>query len=342
MKQSVFLALCAAVALMVASLTVSGAKEAGDKKPPDYKLSGPYTHKNLTIFLVHGKDTLKGKNFLTLQEALEEKKAVVHETGNVSQLSVENVADDVYIYIHSGDIVRGGKQDRVVALDCIVPPKSGKQPLGSFCVESGRWRGRGGEAVREFSSSANMLSSKELKLAAKKEGSQQKVWQEVAQEQDRLGKSVGGSVKAATSPSSLQLSLEDMKVKEYADDYVKALSGVVKGKDDVVGFVFAINGKLNCADVYGSAALFEKFWPKLLKSSAVEALARLEKGKAYDAPAAKDAEGFIARVKGNETNRRKVGEGVQVITRDGGQGRVVFETLLEGDEEPAHVNDMLE
>src|SRR6267143_6166464 len=32
----------------------------------EYRLSGPYTHKNLTIFLVHGKNLVSGKTFLTL------------------------------------------------------------------------------------------------------------------------------------------------------------------------------------------------------------------------------------------------------------------------------------
>src|SRR5262245_19304570 len=45
----------------------------------DYRLSGPYTHDNLTVFLVHGPETLDGKSFLTLREALAQGKAVVHE-----------------------------------------------------------------------------------------------------------------------------------------------------------------------------------------------------------------------------------------------------------------------
>ena len=52
----------------------------------DLKVSGPYTHKNLEIYLVHGEDQVKPKReILTLEEALERKQAIVHETGkNVS------------------------------------------------------------------------------------------------------------------------------------------------------------------------------------------------------------------------------------------------------------------
>src|SRR5262249_52850264 len=71
-----------------------------------YRLSGPYTHANLTVFLVHGPETLDAGSFLTLQEALEQKKAVVHETGSVNQLAVENLSADEELYVQSGDIVK--------------------------------------------------------------------------------------------------------------------------------------------------------------------------------------------------------------------------------------------
>ena len=121
-----------------------------DARPKDdpaaYTISGPFTHDNLTIFLLHGKDTLSGKPLLTLQEALEQKKAVVHETAQVNELSVENVSEDVEIYVQPGDIVKGGRQDRLIAVDLILPPKSDKVPIASFCVEARRWAKRGGEA----------------------------------------------------------------------------------------------------------------------------------------------------------------------------------------------------
>jgi len=64
----------------------------------DLKLSGAYTHENLTIFLISGEDRIKGKNFLTLQEAIEQKKMIVHETENVNGLAVENVSSDQEIF----------------------------------------------------------------------------------------------------------------------------------------------------------------------------------------------------------------------------------------------------
>ncbi len=130
------------------------------------RLSGPYTHGNLTVFLIHGEDQMKGRKLLTLDEALEQKKVVVHETKTVNKLAIENVSNEE-VFIQAGDIVKGGQQDRILALDLIVPPKSGIVPLDSFCVESGRWAMREGEAADKFESSKATASGKDLKSACR-------------------------------------------------------------------------------------------------------------------------------------------------------------------------------
>lgn len=82
----------------------TSSKDAGGSGPDtgmqasDYRVSGPFTHKNLTIFLLHGKNMIEGKSFLTLQEALEQRKVVVYETKSVNELSIENRSDqDIYV-----------------------------------------------------------------------------------------------------------------------------------------------------------------------------------------------------------------------------------------------------
>src|SRR5689334_9506118 len=149
----------------------------------NYRLSGPYTHKNLTVFLIHGKDQTS-KTFLTLQEALAQKKVKVYETKDVNELAIRNLSNQD-IYVQSGDIVRGGDQDRMISMDFIVPPRSGRMPIAAFCVESGRWSKRGNEQSAEFSSSDNSIATKDLKLAAKRERSQEAVWKNVKAAQDK-------------------------------------------------------------------------------------------------------------------------------------------------------------
>ncbi len=163
----------------------------------DYTVSGPYTHKNLTIFLLHGSNQSQGRAPLTLQEAMKRKLVVVRETGDVNQLTIQNRSTQD-VFVQAGDIVKGGQQDRTLALDLIVSPKSRRIPIEAFCVEQGRWSRRGDETVAAFSESNNMLASKELKFAAKAKGSQDDVWANVSKTQEKLAMNLSSITPSAT------------------------------------------------------------------------------------------------------------------------------------------------
>ncbi len=298
-------------------------KRAGTETGGDYRLSGPYTHRNLTIFLVHGKNLIKGKSFLTLQEALVQKKVVVYETQNVNELSIRNFSNED-VYVQAGDIVKGGQQDRMIGVDLIVPPKSGKLPISAFCVEHGRWSGRANERATVFGSSADAVATKEIKLAAKRSNSQGGVWQSVTVAQDKLSRNVGARVNSTVSESSLQLTVENEKVQETADSYVKALSTIANRSDDVIGYVFAINGKLNSADIYGSNLLFKKLWPKLLKANAIEAIAELQKDK-FKPASADSVRGFLSEAEKGKGSDKDVNARVNLLTREDDEN-ILFET----------------
>jgi hypothetical protein len=164
--------------LTALSLTLAAGLALASAPPtaPACKLSGPFSHDNLTVFLIHGADQVKGETILTLDEALAQKKVVVHETKNVNRLSVENVSATEEVFIQAGDIVKGGQQDRTIARDMLLRPKSGRVPVGAFCVEQGRWSRRPGESVNQFDSSKHYLATNALRLACRKAGSQGEVW----------------------------------------------------------------------------------------------------------------------------------------------------------------------
>jgi ARG and Rhodanese-Phosphatase-superfamily-associated Protein domain len=331
----------------------------------NYVVSGPYSHKNLTIFLLHGADQRQDKTPLTLQEAMDRKMVVVHETGDVNNLAIENLSDEE-VYVQSGDIVKGGRQDRVLALDLIVPPKSGKIQIASFCVEHGRWSGRGQEEAGQFASSRKALSSKDLKIAAKHSASQREVWDKVSQSQAKLSAGVvaadpavapksappaqgqvaagggggtasarpaarGGefSVASSLSSSSLQLSLENENLKQVVDDYVKKLSPIIEGKNDVIGYVFAINGQINSADVYSSSGFFKKLWPKLIESSSTEAVGEFEKGKTYDQVKAEAVKAFLMDAEQGKADEKEVTSRVTSVKRET-EKNLYFETRDRG------------
>ncbi len=218
-----------------------------------YKITGPFTHDNLTVFLIHGLGTTT-KTLLTLEEAIAEHKVIVYETRDVNELAIENVSDQD-VFIESGDIVKGGAQDRTLKDDLILPTKSGKLSISAFCVEHGRWTQRGSESVRTFDSADQALATKQLKMAVKMKANQQEVWNQVAATQASLSTAMNLSARSAASPTSLPMTMEAPAVRRSIDGYIQELAGVPNRQDDVIGYAFVINGKVNSADVYGSHQL---------------------------------------------------------------------------------------
>src|SRR5262245_19419791 len=220
-------------------------------------ISGPYTHHNLTIFLLRGPDQLDGAHYVPLLDAMETKQVVVYETDNVGELEAENLSDTSDIFIQAGDVLKGGRQDRTIAIDFIVPAKSGRIPIPAFCVESGRWHRRNEESQRLFSCSSNAVHAKSVRLAAKLKRSQSAVWEGVAACQQDLSASLGKSVHAADSPTSYQLSVEDPDLQRSKVEFRERL-GDLANCPDVVGYAFYVNNQRNSADIYASTTLFHK------------------------------------------------------------------------------------
>ncbi len=286
-------------------------------------LSGPYTHDNLTIFLIHGADK-SAKPLLTLDEAIDQRKVVVYETRNVNELAVENVSNED-VFIESGDIVKGGAQDRTLKDDLILPSKSGRVSLNSFCVEHGRWTRRGNEDVRTFGEAHQAIASKQLKMAVKMQQDQREVWNQVAEAQARLSSSLRSDVRAAPSPTSFAMTLEAPAVQRSIDGYLEELAGIVKGKSDVTGFAFAIDGKLNSADVYGSHELFGKLWMKLLRASSVEAVTSNQPGKKFEPVSATTVKTALADAESGRGKATNLTDRTEVVVKETAQN-VMFET----------------
>ena len=305
-----------------------------------YRISGPIVHDNLAIYLVHGA-SLAGPVPLTLQEAVAKGVATVHETGDVNQLDIENLGDDE-IFVQSGDIVKGGKQDRVLTVSLLLQPRSGRIPIASFCVEEGRWSARGREDVRTFASAASIIPSREAKIAMKAAParsremahphatsalamSQTEVWGNVERVQRQLSVNVGAPVASSQSQTSLQLALENDKLKDAQTAYVKALLSAGEEKDNVIGYVFAVNGKLNSADIYPSNGLFRKMWPKLLAANATEAISEKNAKSASPLPSRDQVMAFLDAAERGTASEKTLTEIVRLETRDS-KNAYLFET----------------
>lgn len=145
-------------------------------------------------------------------------------------------------------------------------------PISAFCVEQSRWQARGTESADHFTLT-EMVSTYSVRQAIKDVATQAGVWSEVHDAQEKLGAGLAKNVRSDQSPTSLPLALESQAVQETTALYLSKLLPIVRQSDDVIGFAFAINDELKSADVYSSKVMFKQFWPRLLKSAAVEAIA---------------------------------------------------------------------
>ena len=337
-----------AAVLLACAVAVGLPPQAADAKAgEDYRLSGPYTRENLAVYLIHRDDRKGGPAPITLEEAMRRGVVKVVETGSVSRLMVRNLGDRE-VFIQSGDIVKGGKQDRVLLTSLIIPSNSGFIPIGAFCVEAGRWASRGREKMGEFSASAYRMPSRAGKIAIMKSmglgsapeadrierlrerwpglrisqgprrgaGSylQGEVWRSVTMMQDALGRAVRAQVADERSRTSLQLSLENKRLALARAGYEKALGSLLEKHSDAVGYVFAVGGRLNSGDEFGSAGLFRKLWSRQLKAVATEAIAEKD-APGRRQPSLAEVAAFIDSARAAKPVLRAMPGGISLETR---------------------------
>lgn len=283
-------------------------------------VTGPFTHANLSIYLIHGGDTLKGQQVMPLQSALEQNLVVVHE----GALAIDNFAA-VPVFIQAGDIVKGGSQDRVLPSDHLVAIGRNRLPLTVFCVEAGRSGPRGQELSTSFQSAAEQLPGKRLNLAARYRRSQLEVWNGVGEVQQALARSVGGSVQSPQSRTSLQLTLENELVQRSIQNYLDELAPVPGRDKDVIGVAVAVNNQIQSADIYASSALFRELWPKLLKANAIAALTERQGGALAAPPTAAAVQKFMKRAEQGEDCQHEVADDTRVLRQEAAQS-LLFET----------------
>jgi hypothetical protein len=312
----------------------------------NYQVLAPIRHGNLTIFPVVAARSHDTSQFLTLDEGLRSGEVIVSEAGNISPLVRPRHPHPVWeetrgdgaevnrlvlvnnskkpLLLLAGEIVTGGKQDRIIGKDRLVPAESDPIDLGVFCVEPRRWVG----SSAQFHAPAEMVQPS-VRSKAMADKDQQKVW-------DEVGKARMGAAQAITVQS------EAVEV-EQTSSYARVMqNGAVQGKIDsvaapvehdyqsvisqlrdknAVGVVVAVNGEVIWADIFASTKLLEKYWPKLVRSYAAESVVQLAKTGATDVRAAQE---FLDRLQG----RKEVVEsepGLYRHTEVSGDGFKVFE-----------------
>jgi hypothetical protein len=334
-------------------LSITGNRTEGGEFTPRYKVLAPISHGNLTIFPVVADVTRDTSHFLTLDEGLRSGEVVVTEGGKiqplirklprsrpivprgdqVNQLVLVNNSDRPLILL-AGEIVTGGKQDRVVGKDRIVPAKSDPIDLSVFCVEPGRWV----ETSSKFIGYSALMAQPSVRKRAMADKNQQEVWAEVRKSADsiNLGSSVGGPSGGAIGgqpavpmapPSSYARAMASPAAKSKVEavaaplelSYEKVMRDLRERR--AVGVVVAVNGEMIWADIFASTSLLEKYWPKLVRSYAAEAVTNTVSSSRADT---KSAQAFIDERMG----KREVVEsepGVYRHAEIAGDGYRIFE-----------------
>jgi TonB family protein len=281
---------------------------------PERAITSPVTYENLSLVLIRGPDRIRGQWYLTLGEALEQEQMTVHETGQVDQLAIDNTSG-LPIFIQSGEIVRGGKQDRVLRYDMIVSAQARGVPMASFCVEQGRWSARGGETPSKFSASKKFLVSRGLRVSSLI-GIQAGVWRHIGDVQGKLSTNLGATVNASSSPTSLELSLDNEELKRRTDRYIQRINSSIRtrlgGLKQAVGFAFAVNGEISSVQVYASGALFRRLYPKLLRAAAVEAISEHRKGRRYRGLRAGAVRSFMSEALSGKRDTLRLSDRVKI------------------------------
>jgi hypothetical protein len=325
MKQSflpiVAVILCGAILMASASAGDSGSLPAS---AGDYKILAPISHGDLTIFPVVSAKIHDTSDFITLDEGIRSGEVVVTEVGNihsamqrrqpyvtrpvggaeVNRLVLVNNSKHPLILL-AGEVVTGGKQDRVVGKDRIVPAESDPVDLSVFCVEHGRWV----ETSTKFDTHASVMLQPSVRMKAMADQDEEKVWDAVGSSRSQMatvvaaaptisttessqgtgggvgeghGAGMGGgtysSLNQLNSTTSYAKARENKAVKQQVDAITepmqKSYESVIKQlrNQNAIGVVVAVKGHIVWADMFASSALLGKYWPKLLDSYATEAL----------------------------------------------------------------------
>jgi hypothetical protein len=304
------------------------------KPEGDWRLLEPVTYENISIFPVVASRGYDTAAFLTLDEGLSSGDVMVSEQGatglvrnrdgrpttpqytgaSVNQLVLVNRSKRPLLLL-AGELVSGGKQDRIIAKDRIVAPGADPLPLDVFCVEHGRW-----SSGAQFSASKTIVHPSVREKAA------------VAQDQQEVWGAVRSGTTAAASPSApaARLSTRELSsviasdahseaydkiyqsravggsidsfVEEVQRRFSRATSGLKGAR--VVGVVVAYGGEVAWSDIFASGDLFDHYWSKLLRSYAVEALARPTLREVASSESARE---FLRSLNGREIQESEPG-----------------------------------
>jgi len=233
-------------------------------------LTGPYRHKNLSVFYFHDTgQTLVEPNYISLEEGTASGKVTISEqdSAQVGRLLISNNSDRP-LFLQIGEIVKGGKQDRTLQASLVVPPHTKLFPVPSFCVEQTRWSGGKGFAPK------GIIMPDRLGKLAVQSGSQSHVWSNVSRYKSRANDNrsiVSGRPVRRSRTSSVNEELDDAEFRKIIGAYESTLMPPYRRLRRPRGLVTVVDGQISTADIYHATSLFRTVHAKVLKGASAEA-----------------------------------------------------------------------
>ena len=261
----------------------------------------PITYQNLTLVPVGTSKQGPFQKYTLLEQGLDDRTLEVRELrghqneAQVNAVEVRNTGN-YPVYLLGGEAILGGKQDRIIQYDTVLPNNRRFTRVAVFCVEAGRWAGQN----MKFQA-GKALAHVALRQAALS-GGQSQVWAEVAAK----NRQQGTSNRTDTYRRTIQNEKVRAKIAPYRAEVVKALP-----KDlHLAGMLMAVNGRIRVADIFGNPTLFSDVRDKLLSAYILEALGQQV---LPDAPrlSAGAAKGFIEE--GRKAKGVTIGKGGRSI-----------------------------
>ena len=243
-------------------------------------------HGALTLVWLHGGEAGPAPIVSTLEEAQASGALLITERGSASvpELIVDNRGKR-HVFLLAGEILVGGKQNRVLREDILLPPLSGPRSISVYCVEQGRWSGE-----RSAFESKSYLAQPSLRRKLLDKEEQGRVWAEV----DR---SVRAQGLVASSPTGSYAQMyEAPEVKRRLDDVERAVDE--RAAKGAVGAMVVVGADITALDAFQDAGLFAREWRKLLRAHAVEAYGRAVKALPSDDELRKRAQALLDAVGG--------------------------------------------
>ncbi len=246
----------------------------------------PYAKRNMTVFPLYLSRDEDSRRYLTLDDTIDHGYLKIYEKGSarVSEIEVENRSDR-YIFMMAGEILGGGKQNRVISKDALLRPWGGVVAVPVYCVEQRRWASKGS---MKFGSERS-LAPNSIRALTQSDTGQDSVWREV----DRLSR----ANKVGSSTANFQAVYEDKEVRSRIAEY----DSLRRMPRRTVGAVVAVNGRIVGAEIFCNEDLFDDLWSKVLRSYSLDAILPIpvrKKSYRYPVPqiTREDARRFLDRV----------------------------------------------